>query len=278
MKRLASLLTLLAVLPPSASAQTESAGLPTAEATPHLPDHVFCEGAYPQHLQGVCIDQEAIYWSFTTALIRTDFEGRRLKQVSVVSHHGDLCCLKGKLYVAVNSGKFNDPQGNADSWVYVYDSTTLKETDRFQVRDVFHGAGGIEFCNGRFFIVGGLPEGLSENYVYEFDMEFRFQKKHTIQSGPTLMGIQTAAFAHDRWWFGCYGDPEIMIVTDADFGRPMRYEFNCSLGIAGLPGGRLLAASGQCQKGNGCSGSVQVVVPDQKNGLRYLNPKGIPRK
>ncbi|MBI1314092.1 hypothetical protein GC176_22580 [bacterium] len=232
--------------------------------------NVTCEGTYPHHLQGICAGTNALYWSFTTTLVKTDLNGRLLKKVPVANHHGDLCCHTGKLYVAVNLGRFNDPQGNADSWVYVYDAATLKELARHETQEVFHGAGGIGFRDGHFFVVGGLPDGVEENYVYEYDGEFRFLKKHVIRSGHTHLGIQTAAFAHNRWWFGCYGDPKILLVTDASFQMQGRYEFDCSLGIEGLAAGRLLSATGRCEKDKGCSGSVRVVTPDEKMGLKYL--------
>ncbi|MEZ6091452.1 MAG: hypothetical protein R3C05_26235 [Pirellulaceae bacterium] len=206
------------------------------DTTVHAQDfrNIDCEGTYQHHLQGICADTEAIYWSFTTTLVKTDLDGKLLKKVPVANHHGDLCFHDGKLYIAVNLGKFNDPKGNADSWVYVYDADTLKELSRHEVRQVFHGAGGIGFRDDHFFVVGGLPDGVEENYVYEYDGEFRLVKKHVIMSGHTHLGIQTATFAHDRWWFGCYGDPKILLVTDADFQMKGRYEFDCSLGIEGL--------------------------------------------
>lgn len=229
---------------------------------------VTCEGTYPQHLQGVCVDGDAIYWCFTTELVKTDRDGKRLRGVTVASHHGDLCYHKGKLYVAVNLGKFNDPQGNADSWVYVYD-TDLAFVTKHRTQEVFHGAGGIGVRDGRFFVVGGLPEGVEENYVYEYDGGFRFVRKHVLRSGHTHLGIQTATFADDRWWFGCYGKPAILLVADADFALKGRFEYDCSLGIVGLPGGRLLSASGRCEGGK-CSGSVRLAVADAKAGLRIL--------
>jgi hypothetical protein len=233
----------------------------------------MCEGVYPHHLQGICVDGEAIYWSFTTTLVKTDLDGNLLKKVPVANHHGDLCFHDGNLYVAVNLGTFNDPQGNADSWVYVYDADTLKEIARHEVQEVFHGAGGIGFHDGHFLVVGGLPDGVEENYVYEYDGQFKFQKKHDFKSGHTHLGIQTATFAHDHWWLGCYGDPKILLVTDADFQMKGRYEFDCSLGIEGLPDGRFLSATGKCEKDKGCTGSVQVAVPDEIAGLKYLNVK-----
>ncbi|MEO6807662.1 MAG: hypothetical protein ABI353_00925, partial [Isosphaeraceae bacterium] len=83
------------------------------------PVHVIqCEGVYPQHLQGVCIDEKgSIYWSFTDVLVKTDLVGKRIAKAPVASHHGDLCYLDGRLYVAVNLGQFNQPAGRADSRV-----------------------------------------------------------------------------------------------------------------------------------------------------------------
>ena len=232
--------------------------------------NVTCNGTYQHHLQGICADREAIYWSFTTTLVKTDLDGNLLKKVPVANHHGDLCFHDGKLYVAVNLGKFNDPNGNADSWVYVYNADTLQELTRYEVQEVFHGAGGIGFRNNHFFVVGGLPEGVEENYVYEYDSKFKFVKKHVITSGHTHLGIQTATYAHNRWWFGCYGDLKILLVTEADFQMKGRYEFDCSLGIEGLSDGRLLSANGRCEKDKGCTGNVRIVGPDEKNGLKYL--------
>lgn len=231
---------------------------------------VSCEGSYPKHLQGVCTDGEAIYWSFTTELVKTDLAGKKQIQVPVADHHGDLCHDSGKVYVAVNLGKFNDPAGNADSWVYVYAADTLKELARHPVQEVFHGAGGIGIRNGHFFVVGGLPGDLEENYVYEYDSNFQFLKKHVIASGQTFLGIQTATFAHDRWWFGCYGTPKILLVTDANFQMQGRYEFDCSLGVEGLPDGRLLVADGPCAKETGCTGRVRVAILDKMKGLKII--------
>ncbi|MFN9718448.1 MAG: hypothetical protein ACK58L_07135 [Planctomycetota bacterium] len=230
--------------------------------------NVVCEGAYQHHLQGICTDQGSIYWCFTTTLVKTDQKGRLLKKVPVADHHGDLCLHEGRLFVAVNLGQFNDPNGNADSWVYVYDAATLQEVARHEVPEVVHGAGGIGFRDGHFFVVGGLPEGVEDNQVYEYDSEFTFQKRHVIRSGYTRLGIQTATFAADCWWFGCYGNPETLLVTDAGFQMKGRYKFDGSLGIAGLPDGRFLSATGSCEKSPGCTGSARIAVPDAITGLR----------
>ena len=232
--------------------------------------NVACEGTYQHHLQGICVDARSIYWSFTTTLVKTDLDGKLLKKISVANHHGDLCHHDGKIYVAVNLGEFNNPQGKADSWVYVYDATTLKEMSRHQVQEVFYGAGGMGYRDGKFFVVGGLPDDVEENYVYEYDPRFKFLKKHTIKSGHTHLGIQTATFAHDQWWFGCYGSPKVLLVTDSDFKLVGRFKYDCSLGIEELPNGRLLSASGKCEQGKGCGGKAQIVVPNETSGLGLL--------
>lgn len=235
---------------------------------------VTCAGTYEHHLQGICTDETSIYWSFTTTLVKTDMHGNLLKRVDVANHHGDACVHQGKLYVAVNFGKFNDPQGNADSWVFVYNADTLQEISRHPTQEVFHGAGGIGYRDGHFFVVGGLPQGIAENYVYEYDADFQFQQRHVIRSGHTHLGIQAATFAHDRWWFGCYGDPKILLVTDAAFNLQGRYPIDCSLGIEGMTASRLLVGSGRCERDSGCTGAVQIAFPDEQAGFTFRDPHG----
>ncbi|MCM2372926.1 glycerophosphodiester phosphodiesterase [Aporhodopirellula aestuarii] len=241
---------------------------PELSMTDDSPFHsVVCQGNYSHHLQGFDVGDESIYWSFTTTLVKTDRRGKVLKKVPVANHHGDLCCHDGRLYVAVNLGSFNDPKGNADSWVYVYDAESLEEIARHEVQEVKFGAGGIGFRDGHFFVVGGLPDGVQENYVYEYDSAFQYLGVHVLQSGHTHLGIQTATFAHDRWWFGCYGSPSELLVTDSGFQMLGRYEFNCALGIAAGSKGRLMVANGNCVKDRGCMGSVRLAVPDPQRGL-----------
>jgi hypothetical protein len=234
---------------------------------------VACEGTYPHHLQGVCTDdKETIFWSFTTKLVKTDRQGQALRQIDVASHHGDLCFAGGKLYVAVNLGKFNDPAGKADSWVYVYDPDHLALLARHKTPEVTFGAGGIAWHDGKFLVVGGLPAGADANHLYEYDAEFKFVQPHRLQTGGTLMGIQTAAFAEGRWWFGCYGDPKILLTEDASFReKGQRFEFDCSLGIVPLGGGKFLVARGTSSKDKGCTGRLLLAEADDQRGLRLLS-------
>ncbi len=235
--------------------------------------NVTCDGNYQHHLQGVCTDNDAaIYWSFTTQLVKTDRRGRVLERISVANHHGDLCFDNGKIYVAVNLGRFNDPKGNADSWVYAYDAETLDLIAKHETQEVFHGAGGIGTMEGRFYVVGGLPDGVEENYVYEYDADFRFVKKHVIHSKWTHLGIQTATFHDGAWWFGCYGTPKILLKTDAELKLLGRYEFDCSLGIIGVAPNRLLYAKGPKDSTGRYLGSLHLARPDAEQGLIAIHP------
>jgi hypothetical protein len=234
---------------------------------------VACEGVYSRHLQGVCTNErDAIYWCFTTKLVKTDRSGKVEKQIDVASHHGDACCTGGKVYVAVNLGKFNDPQGNADSWVYVYDAADLSLLARHKTPEVFHGAGGIAFHDGKFLVVGGLPDDVKTNYVYEYDPNFHFVQKHTLGGGHTHLGIQTAAFADGQWWFGCYGEPQILLKADARLKNVERFEFDCSLGIVPIGGGKFLVARGgtvkDAPKDKRLTARLVLAEADKAHGLK----------
>ncbi|HEY0981979.1 hypothetical protein [Schlesneria sp.] len=239
---------------------------------------VICEGTYQHHLQGVCTDEaESIFWSFTTKLVKTDQQGKVLKVVDVANHRGDLCFHQSKVYVAVNLGKFNDPNGNADSWVYVYDAGDLSLLAKRRTPEVFHGAGGIACHDNKFLVVGGLPDGVSENLAYEYDANFKFVKKHVLASGHTNLGIQTAAFADGDWWFGCYGRAKsasapamapAVLKADTALTKVERFEFDCSLGIVPLADGRFLVARGGVTQDKTHSGRLTLAVVDPKDGLK----------
>ena len=187
---------------------------------------ITSEGDYPSHLQGVCTDGKDIWWSHTTELVRTDRNGKVLSHArKLQSHHGDPCVVAGTVYVAVNLGKFNT-EDKADSWVYAYKGDDLSFIKRWKVPELCHGAGGMTYKDGRFFIIGGLPPSHNKNYVYEYTADFVFVKRHVLESGWTNLGIQTVDYSNGKFVFGCYGGsnkvtgekvPKLALVTGPDF-------------------------------------------------------------
>lgn len=210
-----------------------SADKTTGAAMQHPSEVVKCPGNYGGHLQGLATDGRHIYWSFTVTIVKTDLTGKILATRDAPSHQGDLCVKDGTVYVAVNRGHFNHRKG-AVSEVHSYDAETLKPLKIWPLKDMPHGAGGMTWRGERFFIVGGLPPSHNRNYVYEYDKDFNLVKRHILNTGFTLMGIQTAAYEDGRFLFGIYGDkgnPHGVLAVENDLKTFKRYRCGGSVGM-----------------------------------------------
>lgn len=227
MKKLISILALVLSIGTISSNAAEQC----AETQPASPTR--CPGNYGGHLQGLATDGRHIYWSFTVTIVKTDLTGKILATQDGPSHQGDLCVKDGIVYVAVNRGRFNYRKG-AVSEVHSYDAETLKPLKIWPLKDMPHGAGGMTWRGDRFFIVGGLPPSHNRNYVYEYDKDFNLVKRHILNTGFTLMGIQTAAYEDGRFLFGIYGDkgnPHGVLAVENDLKTFKRYRCGGSVGM-----------------------------------------------
>lgn len=135
----------------------------------------------------------------------------------------------------------------------------------------------MEYHDGKFIVIGGLPPGVNENYLYEYDESFHFQKRHVLASGYTLMGIQTAAYADGAWWFGCYGKPEVLLRADEKFQLTGKWEFSAAVGIAPIGGGRFLIVQNTAIKGDdgkvqSNQGRIVIARADEKAGMVVEKP------
>jgi hypothetical protein len=200
-------------------------------------------------------------------LVKTDLQGRVLKAIDVATHHGDCTWHEDRLYVAVNFDQFNQPPGAADNSIIVYDAQ-LTELARHPAPEVVHGAGGIAQQGGNFFVVGGLPGGVEENYVYEYDSAFRFLNRHVLASGWTRLGIQTAEYDGQRWYFGCYVSPPQLLIADKQLNFVSRHDMDAALGIVHLGEGRLLVARGARDPQRGYTAGLLPARFDATDGLR----------
>lgn len=177
-------------------------------AEPDVGHVIRCEGEYPWHLQGTATDGESLYWSFSDRVIKTDKAGRRLCSSPVSKlHFGDLCVVKGTVYVAFNGGQFNEESG-ADSRVVAFRATDLKPLRAWKVPEVVHGAGGIAYYDGFFYVVGGLPKTHVKNYVYVYKPDFTFVRRIDVESGYTLLGVQAIDFVRGDCLLGVYPTAE----------------------------------------------------------------------
>lgn len=179
---------------------------------PFPKDAIPCEGTYDGHLQGLATDGKYLYWPFTKTIVKTDLNGKVLASTKQVPHQGDCCVKDGVLYVAVNRGRFNKEEG-AVSEVWSYDTKDLSLLKKWQVPELVHGSGGMTWKGDRFYVVGGLPPTHTQNYVYEYTTDFKFVQRHVLETGYTVLGIQTAALIRGEFVFGCYSNKEYPIKT-----------------------------------------------------------------
>lgn len=229
-----------------------------------FPAEIVCEGLYPKHLQGIAGNQvDTLYWSFTDTLVKTDLKGKVVARAEVPTHHGDLCLLNDKLYVAW-SNRFNAP--GADSQVYIYDANSLALLGTVPVPEVTFGSGGLDYREGHFYIIGGLPTGYEENYVYEYDGQFQYLKTHVLPSGYTKLGIQTACFHDGYWWFGCYTveGKKGLLKADSELKLVGMYDVSPAIGLVGWGEGRFLMAE---HFGEQWQAKAVWMVPDEELGL-----------
>ena len=246
-------------------------------AVAQLPDRIVCAGDYGGHLQGVATDGESIYWSFTVAVVKTDLTGKILASREAPSHQGDMCYKDGVVYVAVNRGKFNT-EARGVSQVTAYDAKTLEPMWTKPLPDMPHGAGGMTWKGDRFYIIGGLPLKHEKNYVYEYTSDFKFVKRHDLDTGFTWMGIQTAAHEDDTFYFGIYGskgNPSGVLASPDDLSSYTRYTGPGSVGIIKLDGAYYLGGTGRDKATKRNTGHLvrQKTFPDPKKAFA-LAPTG----
>ncbi len=230
-----------------------------------IPAEVVCEGRYPAHLQGIAGNGvDTLYWSFTTALVKTDLDGHILAKVEVPYHHGDLCLVGDRLYVAW-ARRFNQPDGD-DAHVYIYDADDLSLIETVALPEVRFGAGGLDAHDGHFYVIGGLPRGYEENYVWEYTGDFEYVTTHVIPSGYTTLGIQTACCHDGAWWFGCYTveGKKGLLKTDLEFNLLGIYDVSPAIGLVGWGEGHFLMG---VHFGEQYQAKAVPMVADDERGL-----------
>lgn len=228
-----------------------------------------CEGVYPHHLQGFAADDEAIYWSFTSVLMKSDLTGKKILEVNVPSHHGDCCVVDGKLYVATH---LNWPQKERTSWVYVYNCQDLRFVKRFSMSEVDDaGVDGITFHDGFFYVcIGKEPDDKTPyNQVFKMTQDFELVEKIQVP-GETIYGIQACSWANGFFWLGTYGKTGT-IQCDTHWNVVACHKIDMSVGVCEFSPGhegepRLMVAQHRRENENSQQNWALVRCAILKNG------------
>lgn len=137
------------------------------------------------HIQGICCDEEAIFVVFANYIYKLDWNGNVLEKTQAVSHSGDPCIAKGKLYVSMSS---EDRFG-----VYEYD-LNLNLLRKIKLENV-PACDGIAYLNGCFYIGGPSPQDPhSVNPLNVYDEDFQLIAHYDVDFGTkTNYGPQSIA-------------------------------------------------------------------------------------
>jgi len=251
-------------------AAAELCGAETGVASLEYGSRIVCPGEYRGHLQGIATDGKSIYWVFSRDIVKTDLDGKVAAKAKLPHHGGDPCWHEGRLYVPVCGSGFNrklKPGAVSENYVFVFDAD-LKPLKKYHIPELEYGAGGIAVKDGRFFVVGGRPDGIPGNTIYEYDADFKPIGRHEAEF-DSLKGIQTANYASGRWYFGCYGTGGFTVETDEEFRVTRRLRPGAAIGAVILPGGKVLVGElikiGSYKRGGAAAMVVRFSVPPQKN-------------
>ena len=168
-------------------------------------EEIVCEGSYPGHIQGLDIDEDHIYWSFTTTLVKTDRQGRIQKTVSVPYHHGGITVFDGEVFAAFMPGRK----------IKVYNAEDLSFLRDYDVPEVRGFPGGMDYHQGHFYVAEGTRSSVFPE-VYKYDRDFKHVKTYTIPLHLHI-GIQTIGRFNGAWWLGMYDPAHPTVMLDDDF-------------------------------------------------------------
>ena len=234
---------------------------------------IICEGEYPWHLQGVATDGTNLFWTFTTALVKTDLRGRLADKVAIgrnEGHMGDLCCMGENVFVGMNLGQSGGCRVGDEVWEF--NAKTLRLANKHPTHEALWCNNGLEFFDGCFWVVTSAPRHCRYNMVFRYTRNFRFMRCQMIDSGWTNLGVQTICHHGDKILFGCYGDmrdkqephPSCIFAVDAK-----------ALSSAG--GGTEAPVIVPCEKRIGKSGAEGMVVLGGQlmiaNSIRLSSPE-----
>lgn len=162
-----------------------------------------CLDAKAGHVQGMCTDGTNWYFGQMTRLTKVDASGKCVRRIPAVSHTGDVCFWKGRVYTSVmlyggpNAGK---------GMIQVYDSDLNLLKERLYPK----GFDGITCLNGKLYVGQGVHTNTVppdkdgrirpntphlDNEIAVVDAEtLELERVRVVNYGePTKYGVQTMA-------------------------------------------------------------------------------------
>lgn len=193
------------------------------------------EPRFPYHLQGIACDGKAVYWSFSDRILKTDLQGKMLKEQPVAFHAGDLWFQNGRLYCTVA----RRVPGGIVNEIQIFDPE-LKLERSVKMPAEWIGIDGIA-GDGRHFWVGRDPgqaahAGLS---ICELDAEFRPVRTWAFNADRQYFyGTQAFCRIGDEFLIGTYPTDRKSTVVLSGEGKVRQNidGFTVSVGVTPVPG------------------------------------------
>ena len=186
------------------------------------------------HIQGICVSDEALYFSHQKGIFKVDWSGKVIKHVNTENHTGDICYYNGRVYSAIAC---YDPKLQGRGAIQEF-SSDLEALRRY---DLPFPIDGITQMNGFFYFgVGPNPPQAHRGnrlgkIAADFSGEITFLK---IDHGyDTRFGCQAITSYGDLLFISFYGakTPMESAVFDKDGKLVKVLKFSASKGFAALP-------------------------------------------
>ncbi len=181
------------------------------------------------HIQGSCVSEDAIYLSYVLGIIKLDWNGKFIKEVSLPNHNGDVAYHKGKIYSAVSL------KGGGEIHVFDADLNPIKKIS------YPHGFDGIGVLNDAVYVgIGPNPHTPHRgNKIGKFDLDLNEIKVVNFDHGfETHYGAQNITTDGKYLYVFFYnatkgGHPCAVIDEDINLIKTIR--FSAGTGIDFLP-------------------------------------------
>ena len=207
-------------------------------ATEKIPAIFTVKGELDQasgHIQGACASQEHLYLSHMKGIFKLDRNGKVLAHATTVSHTGDICFYKDKIYSAV---AYYDKTRKGKGAIKEY-SADLKELRTYELD---YPSDGITAMNGfLYFGVGPTQQKLHRgNRIAKLPVDMSGKPEiFEIDHGyPTHYGVQTVTNDGKNIFVSFYGPKgtKSTAIFSPDLKLVAALNFTASIGFDVFPG------------------------------------------